>query len=187
MTLEDRADLVLAAARVQYVNGQATDQVLASAERFGQILGLSAEIMPRLGELQLKAQDGANGTRLISAVVADPTVVAMNRVASTMRIVEDVAAGRLTPAAAKRAIRATAQAPLAPAWLFTLAAAAAAVALAVIFGAQHLIAAALIFVSAGAGAVLRRSLARTVQTSSCNHSARPCSLALSERWRSDTS
>jgi uncharacterized membrane protein YjjB (DUF3815 family) len=58
------------------------------------------------------------------------------------------------------AISAISDAPPAPAWLFTLAAAAGAVALAVIFGIQHLPAAVLIFVSAGAGAILRRSLAR---------------------------
>jgi uncharacterized membrane protein YjjP (DUF1212 family) len=159
MSLEDRADLILTVARVQYVNGQSTDQVVASAERFGHTLGLRAEIMPRWGELQLKAQDSASGTRLISAVAADPTGVAMSRVASSMRIIGDLAAGRLAPAAAKEAIRATSQAPLAPTWLFTLAAAAGAVALAVIFGVQHLPAAALIFVSAAAGAVLRRGLA----------------------------
>src|ERR1700723_3828600 len=136
MTLEDRGDLVLAVARVQYVNGQSTDQVLASAERVGQTLGLRAEIMPRWGELQIEAQDSASGARLISAVAADPTGVAMSRVASTMRTMGDIAAGRVAPSAAKEAIRASSQAPLAPAWLFTLAAAAGAVALAVIFGVQ---------------------------------------------------
>src|SRR5271167_2035691 len=128
MTLEDRADVVLAAAQVQYVNGQSTDQVLASAERLGHTLGLRAEIMPRWGELQLEAQDSANGTRLISVVAADPTGVAMSRVASVMRIIEDLAAGRLAPAAAKEAVRTASHAPLAPTWLFTLAAAAGAVA-----------------------------------------------------------
>jgi uncharacterized membrane protein YjjB (DUF3815 family) len=49
---------------------------------------------------------------------------------------------------------------MAPTWLFALAAGAGAVALAVIFGVRHLPAAALIFVSAGAGAILRRGLAR---------------------------
>src|SRR5262249_8811362 len=44
--------------------------------------------------------------------------------------------------------------------LFTIAAAAGAVALAVIFGVEHLVPVALIFVSAGAGALLRRGLAR---------------------------
>ena len=159
MTLEDRADLVLAVARVQFVNGQSTDQVLASAERFGRSLGLRAEIMPRWGELQLKAEDSASCTRLIAAVAANPTGVAMSRVASTMRIIGDVAGGRLAPAAAKKAICATSQEPPAPTWLFTLAAAAGAVALAVIFGVQHVRAAALIFVSAAAGALLRRGLA----------------------------
>jgi uncharacterized membrane protein YjjP (DUF1212 family) len=156
MTLEDRANLVLAVARVLYVNGQSTDQTLASAERVAHILGLHAQIMPRWGELQLQAQE--NDTRLIAAVPADPTGVAMGRVASTMRAIEDLGDGRLAPAAAGEAIRAISQAPPAPAWLFTFAAAAGAVALAVIFGVQHLAAAALIFVSAAAGAILRRSL-----------------------------
>jgi uncharacterized membrane protein YjjB (DUF3815 family) len=112
-----------------------------------------------LGELQLKAEDSASGSRLIAAVAADATGVAMSRVASTMHTIGDLAAGRLAPAAAKEAIRAASEAPLAPTWLFTLAAAAGAVALAVIFGIRHLPAAALIFVSAAAGAVLRRWLA----------------------------
>jgi uncharacterized membrane protein YjjP (DUF1212 family) len=157
MTLEERADLVLTVARVLYVNGQSTDQTLAWAERLGHTLGLRAKIMPRWGELQLQAQD--SGTRLISAVAADPTGVDMDRVASTMRAIEDLSAGRLAPAAAKEVFRAISQAPLAPTWLFTLAAAAGAAALGLIFGVQHLPAAALIFVSAAAGAILRRSLA----------------------------
>src|ERR1700685_3903433 len=109
MILEDRAELVLAATRVQYVNGQSTDQVLAAAERLGHTLGLRAEIMPRWGELQLKAQDNASGTSLINIVTADPTGVAMSRVALTMHIIEDLVAGRLAPAAAKEAIRAASQ------------------------------------------------------------------------------
>jgi uncharacterized membrane protein YjjP (DUF1212 family) len=160
MTLEDRADLVLAVARVLYINGQSTDQTLASAERVAHTLGLRAQIMPRWGELQLQAQD--NDTRLIAAVAADPTGVAMGRVAATTRVIEDLRDGRLAPAAAREAIRAISQAPPAPAWLFTFAAAAGAVALAVIFGVQHLSAAALIFVSAAAGAILRRSLAHYI-------------------------
>jgi uncharacterized membrane protein YjjP (DUF1212 family) len=113
--------------------------------------------MPRWGELQLQAQD--NDAKLLSAVPADPTGVDMDRVASTMRAIEEIGAGRLTPAAASEAISVISQAPPAPTWLFTLAAAAGAVALAVIFGVHHVIAAALIFVSAAAGAILRRSLA----------------------------
>ena len=159
MMLEDGADLVLAVARIQFVNGQSTDQVLASSERFGRALGLCVQVLPRWGELQLKARDTTSGATLISAVTADPTGVAMSRVASAMRTIEDVATGQLTPTAAKGAIHAISQSPLAPTWLFTLAAAAGAMALAIIFGVRHLAAAALIFVSAGAGALLRRGLA----------------------------
>ncbi len=158
MTLEERSNLVLAFARVLYVNGQSTDQTLDAAERLGGTLGLRAKIMPRWGELLLQAED--RDARLISAAAADPADVDMDRVASTMRAIEELSGGRLVPAAAMEAISAISQAPPAPTWLFTLAAAAGAVALALIFGVQHLAAAALIFVSAAAGAILRRSLAQ---------------------------
>jgi len=157
MTLEERSNLVLALVRVLYANGQSTDQTLAEAKRFGRSLGLCVKIIPRWGELQLEAQDGV--ARVISAAAADPTAVDMDRVASIIRLIENFEACRLAPDAAMEAISAISHAPSAPTWLFTLAAAAGAVALAVIFGVKHLPAVALIFVSAGAGAILRRRLA----------------------------
>jgi uncharacterized membrane protein YjjP (DUF1212 family) len=158
MTLEERSDLILAFARVLYVNGQSTDQTLAAAAQLGDILGLRAGILPRWGELELQAND--KDARLIFAVVADPTGVNMDRVASAMQAMKEIDAGRLAPGAAMKAINAISELPPAPTWLFTLAAAAGAVALAVIFGVQHLPAAALIFLSAAAGAILRRSVAQ---------------------------
>jgi uncharacterized membrane protein YjjP (DUF1212 family) len=158
MTLEERSNLVLVAARVLYVNGQSTDQTVAAAEQLGRALGLRAKVMPRWGELRLECEH--NDGRLIDQVAADPTGVDMDRVASTVRAIEDVGAGRLAPEAAAAAIAAIAQAPPAPTWLFTIAAGAGAVALAVIFGVEHPIAAALIFASAAVGAVLRRGVAR---------------------------
>src|SRR5439155_967506 len=83
----------------------------------------------------------------------------MDRVASTMRAIEELGAGRLSPAGAREAIRAISEASPAPTWLFTLAAAAGAVALAVLFGVRHLPAGALILVSAAAGAIVRRGVA----------------------------
>jgi uncharacterized membrane protein YjjP (DUF1212 family) len=158
MTVEERADIVLSFARILFVNGQSTDQTLAAAEHLSRTLGLRAQVIPRWGQLQLQVFDGH--TTLTSTVAADPTGVVMDRVASTMRAVEDIYAGRLRPAAVEETIQAIAQEPPAPTWLFTVAAAAGAAALAVIFGVQHLYAAALIFVSAAAGAVLRRGLSR---------------------------
>jgi uncharacterized membrane protein YjjP (DUF1212 family) len=158
MTPEERANLVLAFARVLFVNGQSTEQTVAVAERLGDRLGLRATILPRWGELQLQAEDG--DARLLSALAANPTSVDMGRVASAMRALEDLSAGGLAPKAAQETIEAIAQAPPAPTWLFTLAAGAGAVALAVIFGLQHLGAAVLVLVSGAAGAVLRRRLAQ---------------------------
>jgi uncharacterized membrane protein YjjP (DUF1212 family) len=158
MTLEERSNLVLAFTRVLYVNGQSTDRTLAVAERLGNILGMRAQIMPRWGELQLEADDGS--ARLLSALAADPTGVEMDRVTSATRATEELATGRLAPAAAMDAINSIAEAPPAPTWLFTLAAAAGSASLAVIFGVQHLTAASLIFLSAAAGAILRRRLAQ---------------------------
>src|SRR6266849_2565657 len=122
MTLEESSDLVLAFARVLYVNGQSTDQTLDAAERLGDTLELRAKIMPRWGELQLQAEN--RHARIISAVMADPAGVNMDRVASTMRAIEDLGAGRLAPAAAIEAIARISKAPPSPTWLFTLAAAA---------------------------------------------------------------
>jgi len=158
MTWEERCNLVLAFARVLYVNGQATDQTAAAAERLGRILGLRVKITPRWGTLQLESDHGGAG--LIRQVAADPTGVHMGRVASTMQAIADADAGRLTLNAASTAIDAISRAPPAPTWLLALAAGAGAVALAVIFGVEHLAPVILIFVSAAAGAILRRGLAR---------------------------
>src|SRR5262249_24845225 len=158
MTLAERSNLVLAFARVLYVNGQATEQTVAAAEQLGRMLGLRAKVMPRWGELQLQSDD-ENG-RVISEVAPDPTGVDMDRGASAGRTIGELGGGRLAPDAAAEAIAAISQAPAAPTWLFTLAAAAAAVGLSVIFGVEHPVPAALIFVSAAAGAILGRGVAR---------------------------
>jgi uncharacterized membrane protein YjjP (DUF1212 family) len=158
MTSDERCNLVLAFARTLFVNGQATDQTLTAAERLGRTLGLRTNVMARWGELQLQS-DGKDST-LISQVAADPAGVDMDRVASTMRAIEAVESGRLGPDAALKAISTISQAPPAPTWLFALAAAAGAVALSVIFGVEHFPPMVLIFVSAGAGAILRRAVAQ---------------------------
>jgi uncharacterized membrane protein YjjB (DUF3815 family) len=93
-------------------------------------------------------------------VAADPAGIDMDRVASATRAIEELSAGHLAPAEVMATIGVIAHAPPAPTWLFTLAAGAGAVALAVLFGVHHLPAAELIFMSAGAGAILRRGLSR---------------------------
>ena len=158
MNVQERSDLVLSCARVLHVNGQSTDETLAATERLSHGLGLRAKLRPRWGELQLLVGD--SGASMVSVASADPAGVNMARVASAMRVIDEVGAGRLALPAALEAISATAQAPPAPTWLFTLGSAAGAAALALIFGVQHLAAVALIIASAVLGAMLRRILAR---------------------------
>lgn len=157
MKAGERCNLVLNFARTLFVNGQATDQSAAAAERLGRILGLHANVMVRWGEVQLQPDSEATP---FCQVPADPAGVDMDRVVSTMRLIGDVESGRLAPDAAMKAIGAISRAPPAPTWLFALAAAAGAVALSVIFGVGHFLPAVLIFASAGAGAILRRALAQ---------------------------
>jgi uncharacterized membrane protein YjjP (DUF1212 family) len=158
MTFKEGCDLVLAFARTLFVNGQSTDQTVDAADRLGQALGLHVKVTARWGELQL--QSDTKEATFISQVPADPAGVDMDRVAATMQAIEDVESGRLAPDAAMQAVSVISQAPPAPTWLFVLAAAAGAVSLSVIFGVDHFVAMALIFVSAGAGAFLRRAVSR---------------------------
>lgn len=158
MTSEERCDLVLGLAVTLYANGQSTARTLATAERLAEALGLRARIMPRWGELTLEAEDADD--RLIRVAPANPAAVTMDRVCAATHTVDALVAGRIAPDAAAQAIGAAARRPPAPTALFTLAAAAGAVALAVLFGVHHWPPAALIFASAGLGAVLRRAIAR---------------------------
>jgi len=158
MTREECSNLILAFTRVLYINGDSTHQTLEAAERLGNCLGFRARIFPHWGELQIQTED--TDGKHISAMEATPSGVDMDRVASTLRTIEELCDGQLAPAKAMEAINRIAEAPPASTWLFTLAAGVGGVALAVLFGVRHLPASALIFGSAAAGAILRRALAR---------------------------
>ncbi len=158
MSLRDRAELVLSFAQILHVNGQSTEETVAATQGLGNTLGLSGGIIPRWGELQFQARD--RDAEILSIRPADPIGVDMDRVVSAMRVAGDLDAGRLSPASVRAAFATISQAPPAPTWLFALAAASGAAALAVLFGVQHVGAVALIMVSAASGAVLRRTIGR---------------------------
>jgi uncharacterized membrane protein YjjP (DUF1212 family) len=157
MTLQERSDLVISFAEVLHTNGQSTDDMLSAPSRLSNNLGLRDRIIPHWGDVQLRASDETG--RLVSLGIATPTGVNMHRVACAMGAIDDACAGRLAPPALQELIGIIAGAPPAPTWLFTLAAAAGAAALSVIFGVQHLAGVTLIAASAGTGAILRRALA----------------------------
>src|SRR5215469_1104759 len=158
MSLQEKSDLVLTFAQVLHENGQSTDDTLAASKRLSNNLGLRAKIFPGWDELQLQVTDGT--ARLVALTTGTPIGVDMERVSSAMGTIDEIVAGRLAPPTALETITTISHAPPDPTWLFTLAAAAGAVALSVLFGVQHLAAVGLIALSAATGAVLRRVLAR---------------------------
>ena len=115
MTLQERSDIVLAFTRVLYVNGQSTDDTLAAGERISNDLGLRTTVIPRWGELQLKATGGTD--ELFSLTAASPTGVDMERVAAATRAMEEIGAGRLAPSAALETTNAIAGTQPDPTWL----------------------------------------------------------------------
>src|SRR5437667_9743505 len=105
MNLEERFAVALKFGQALHLNGQSTDDTLAATERLSDSLGLRPTIIPSWGELQLEATEGT--TRLVSIVAAIPTGVHMERVASAMKAIDEVTAGRLTTTAALQTIGAS--------------------------------------------------------------------------------
>jgi uncharacterized membrane protein YjjP (DUF1212 family) len=158
MSLQERSDLVLKFAEVLHDNGQTTGETIGATERLGKGLGLNTEIIPGWREIYLQSADGKK--RLLSVASASPTGVNMDRVSSAMQVIEKVSAKRITFTGLEKSIITISRAPSVSTWLFTLAAAGGAVALSVIFGVHHVASVLLIAFSAGAGALIRRGLAK---------------------------
>ena len=162
--------VVLSFARVLHVNGESTDDTLAAAGRLLGRFKLNARIIPRWGELLIESPDGS----LAAVGESEPLGVHMGRVAPALRVSDDTAAGRVSLPAALEKLQTISQAPPAPTWLFTVAAAAGAAALSIVYGARRAPDLALIVASAAAGAVVRRTLARYIS----NPLVQPISAAL---------
>lgn len=152
-----RAELVLAVARTLHANGQETAETVLAASRLSRALGLSAALSPRWGELflQVRTPDGHPRLDMLEAV---PASVNMSRVFAVMRCVEAVCANCIPAAEIGTSLTAAAATPVATLASFVPACVAGASALSLIFGAIHVQAVALVGLSAGAGAVLRRFL-----------------------------
>ena len=152
---EAHCSLVIAFARLLFVNGQGTEQIFASVQSLARFLRLPSNLSLRWGEIELQVEEAG---RPIWRAAANPAGVEMSRVTAAMRLIDDVEGRRLTPEAALNAIGPIAHSPPVSLWLFALASGIGALAMAVIFGVQHVQDAALIFVSAFLGACLRRGL-----------------------------
>lgn len=149
-------DIVLACARLLFVNGQTTEHTIAGATRLAQAFGYRATVFVHWGELTLRIEDDAGA--FIDMIEAAPLGVDMNKVAATTNLIDAVCEGRASAAAMRPGIETIACLPPVSLWRFTLLAGAGAAALGVIFGATHFLSLILIALSAGAGALLRRGL-----------------------------
>ena len=160
MNREEQAHLILAFAKVLFINGQTTTQILATTELLGKTLQINAKLMPpRWGELQLVVED-SNSAPTIFVTEAIPDSINMHRVLPAMQAADAIANGKLSSVDASNRISIIAKKPPVPTWLFSLGAGLGAVALSIIYGIQHLPAIGLIFLSAAIGGGLRRTLAK---------------------------
>jgi uncharacterized membrane protein YjjP (DUF1212 family) len=141
------------AATLLFVNGQTTERTIETTERLAAALGVQATLLPRWGELILQA-----GSRC-EVTAASPVGVDMGKVATTMRLADQVCDGLIMAEAVRPALEAIGRRPPVSVARFAIMAAAGAASLGVIFGAAHILSLVLIAASAGAGACLRRWLA----------------------------
>lgn len=160
-TEETRAliSLLGTCARLLFVNGLTTERTVRSLSHLAGALGLSATLSPRWGELRLSITT-PDGTEQREILPAMPAGVDMHKVTETLRIMAALRAGTLSPDAARTALAAVERLPPVSLLRFAVLAGAGASALAVIFGAADPLTLALVFISALAGACLRRGLAR---------------------------
>jgi uncharacterized membrane protein YjjP (DUF1212 family) len=158
LALARDVDLILLSARLLFTNGQTSERTVVAVEQLAEALGFRGTVFPRWGELTVRI-DNDTGSRY-EIIAAEPVGVDMSKVAATMSVIDKVCAGRMDVEAARSALEAVTRFPPVSVARFALMAAAGAAALGVIFGAAHLHSLILIALSAGAGAYLRRWLAR---------------------------
>lgn len=159
MPLGQQAEIILAFAKVLFINGQTTTQVIREAKKIAKVLHLHILLVPRWGELWLQVKD-SSGKQFECFTVTDPVSVHMGRVIATMKVLETFYQGKKTLTQSYEKLKQISNQPPSSIWLFTLAAAMGAVALGMIFGLNEWAAALLIFFSAALGALTRRYLAK---------------------------
>jgi len=159
-SLNEVGALIGLAARLLYVNGQTTRNMIERLERLAHALGYSAELFPNWGEIVIRiARLDEPNAQTIVPVAAAPVGVDMNKVMETLKVVDAVSVGRLDVAGASAALQDVARLRPASTLRFAAFAGIGAAALGVIFGAERVPDLVLIALSATAGALLRRLIA----------------------------
>lgn len=148
--------LILQTTTLLFANAETTERTVAAGNRVAEALGYRATLIPRWDELTVRLEGSASSQHDVAAVA--PAGIDMNKVLATEQTIDAMTDGRLPPEEARSAFEKIAALPPVSLGRFALAAAVGASALSVVFGAVHPPSIALIALSAGAGAVIRRGL-----------------------------
>ena len=151
-------DLILQAGKLLFANGQTTERIMCALKELATAGGFKSAIFVEWGQLKVHLENGFDSHS--ETISVEPAGVDMSKVNATMTLIHQVGEGTMDLAAARSALQRISESPPVLLMSFALLAAAGAVALGVIFGVDHPAALILIALVAGAGACLRRWLAR---------------------------
>ncbi len=157
---EQAVALIRLCACLLYANGQTTRRVADDIARLGGAIGYSVAVFPNWSDLtiRLSPSNGPAADTLLVLPVA-PTAVDMNKVARTQGVIDAVCAGRLGVGRAVETLGEIEKLAPSSTLRFSVMAGIGAAALGVIFGGTEIVSLALIALSAGVGAWLRRMIA----------------------------
>jgi uncharacterized membrane protein YjjP (DUF1212 family) len=151
-------DLILQAGKLLFANGQTTEKIMFALKELATAGGFKGTMFVEWGALRVHLQDGSGSHS--ETISVEPAGVDMSKVRYTMELIHQVGEGTMDIAAARSALQRISESPPVSLIRFALLAAAGATALGVIFGVDHSVALILIALVAGAGACLRRWLAK---------------------------
>jgi len=146
--------LLVRVARLLFVYGETSEGTRRSVERLGEALGTPVMFTARWGNIRLQPNEYTFGAEIL----ADPVAIDIGRVNATQCLVDDLCTFRLQADQALQQLDAIGHMPPVSLARFAIMAAAGAAALAVIFGAVHVLTVALVAISAGLGACARRGV-----------------------------
>jgi uncharacterized membrane protein YjjP (DUF1212 family) len=152
----DEVDTVSLAASLLFTHGQTTERTVVAAQQLGRTLGVPVRVLPHWDELVVELDH----TAFSEIVPAAPLGVDMGKVLAVQTIVHQVCDGAMSTADARPALVAAERMPPVAILRFALFAAIGAASLGVIYGVYDAASLALIAVSAGAGALIRRGQAK---------------------------
>ncbi|MDO5610094.1 MAG: threonine/serine exporter family protein [Pseudomonadota bacterium] len=162
MDTERALNLLAQAAQLLHENGQRTAMGERQIRQLGRHLhlGLDASMVASWDMLLIGLRDADDATPFARRQLpSSPTNVNMQRVIAASKAIDATLAGAMDIPSLEAALARARELPPIPTPLFVLAAVAGALALALIFGADHWLPMLLIAVSAAVGALLRRWLA----------------------------